>query len=157
MTRRNPGGVDPDGLLAQLDKKLATIREATRQANEAIQGVKEVMREAKKYREDLEIATQKAVDERVAEAVAIGLETFKEALDGAIESGTERTYKRFDELTSLLMGEDRASRRQGHKSLKEMTLDKLDIQPHKYNPQLGHPGICLDCRFPFDNKEIHPE
>lgn len=157
MTRRNPGGLDSDGLLAQLDGKLAAIKEATREANEAIQGVKEVMREAKAYRADLETATQKAVDERISEAVAVGLASFQEALDAAIETGTERTYKRFDELTSLLLGEDKANRRRGHESLAELAMKKVGIKPHKYNPMDEQPAICLDCKAPFSNKEVHPE
>ena len=157
MTRRNPGGVDPDGLLAQLDKKLAAIKDATRQANEAIQGVKEVMREAKAYRADLEIATQKAVDERVAEAVAIGLETFKEALDGAMTSATEATYARFDQLIALLLGEDKATQRLGRRSYAELVLNKAGLMPHKYSPLDDDPDQCIHCRIPQSNKEVHPE
>jgi flagellar biosynthesis chaperone FliJ len=120
VTRRNPGGVDPDGLLVQLDKKLEAIKSETRKANEAIQGLREVMREAKQYREELESAAQEAVDTRVSDAVATGLESFKEALDKAIEEGTQRTYGRFDELTNLLLGDTKSQKRRGEFSLTEI-------------------------------------
>lgn len=157
MTRKNPGGIDPNGLLAQLDTKLTAIKTATREANEAIQGVREVMREAKQYRKELEAAAQEAIDTRIAEAVATGLETFHEALTAAIDGGTERTYRRFDELTELLLGEDKKNRRQGHSSLAELTHIKAGIKPHKYNPLDEQPAICMECRFPQSNKEVHPE
>lgn len=120
MTRRNPGGTDPEGFLAQLDRRVAAVKEATREANEAIQGLREIMREAKRYKKDIEEATQKAVDERVSEAVAIGLEAFNEALGKAIDGATEKTYARFDELTALLLGETKSQRRRLGESLPEM-------------------------------------
>lgn len=116
MARKNEGGINPDAI----DAKVAALKAVTREANEAVQAVREVMREAKKYREELESSTQKVVDDRVAEAVAIGMESFKEALDKAIEGATERTYGRFDELAALLLGEDRKSVRKGQMTMPEM-------------------------------------
>jgi uncharacterized phage infection (PIP) family protein YhgE len=157
MARKNPAGIDPDSFLAQLDKKLAAIKEATREANESIQGIKEVIREAKQYRKELNEATQEAIDTKVADAVAAGLETFKDALDAAIDGASERTYRRFDQLTELLLGEDQKNRRQGNRSIAELTMIRAGVAPHKYNPMDEQPAICLDCRFPFSNKEVHPE
>lgn len=162
MARQNPGGINPESLLAQLDNKLATIKEATREANESIQGVREVMRDAKKYREELETFTQKIVDERVAEAVAIGLESFKESLDAALEGATKATYGRFDQLSELLLGEDKASRRKGIQTLPEVIMERVDVKPHEFvaigpDSPLRPCLDCLHCRYPRGNKVIHPE
>lgn len=151
MSRKNPGGIDPDGLLVQLDTRLAAIKQATREANEAIQGVKEVLREAKQYRAELEESTQKIVDDRVSEAVAIGLEAFKESLDKAIEGATKQTYARFDELTSLLLGETKTQRRRGEFSLTEIVEQRAGkkVEDSVLDPNCTHnftiSGKCLNC------------
>lgn len=129
MARKNPGGHDPEGVVTQIDAKIAQLKEATREANEATKGVHEAIREGKAILKGIEEAAQIAIDTRVAEAVAIGLESFKEALDGAIESGTERTYKRFDELAELLLGEDKGTRRKGLASLPEIIEAKTGRKP----------------------------
>lgn len=163
MARRNPGGVtDLDKKLELYDQKVLQLRTATREANEAIQGVREVMREASRYRQEIEDFIQRSVDGRVSDAVAIGLESFKEALDGALESATERTYGRFDQIAELLLGEDRASQRKGLETIPELVMKKVDVKPHQFVP-LGPDGPndpcldCQDCRYPLGNKVVHPE
>ncbi len=158
MTRKNEGGIN----YSDLDKKIAALKTATREANEAIQGLREVMKDARQYRKELEASMQKAVDERVSDAVATGLESFQEALGKAIDGATEKTYARFDQITELLLGESKGIRRREGASLPEIIMDRVGVEPHQFVPIGPNSGWhaadeCQRCKYTQSNKEVHPE
>jgi LPS O-antigen subunit length determinant protein (WzzB/FepE family) len=100
--------------------EVAELREATRQAHEALKDLRLAVKEAVKLKDSIEQAAQVAMDERIAPAVEKGLEEFRESLKKAIDTGTEAVFHRFDTVADTLLGEDRATRRQGKPSIPEM-------------------------------------
>lgn len=112
------------GDLDELPGQLIELRELIRQAHEAVSDLRVAIREAKTMRDTLPEAAQKAVTEQLGAEVESGLKSFGEALDKAIDTGTQAVFRRFDKIEKLLLGEDPKSVRAGKPSIPQM-LDTI--------------------------------
>lgn len=108
------------GDLDELPGQLIELRELIRQAHEATSDLRAAIREAKTMRDSLPAAAQKAVTEQFSAEVESGLRSFREALDKAIDTGTQAVFRRFDRIEKLLLGEDDKSVRAGKRSIPQM-------------------------------------
>jgi len=106
--------------LDELPRQLTELRDLIRQAHEATRDLRAVLREAKAVRDSLPAAAEKAVTEKFQAEVQSGLASFQDALDKAIEDGTQAVFRRFDKLEKLLLGEDDKSVRAGKPSIPQM-------------------------------------
>ncbi len=106
--------------LEDLPRQLVELRDLIRQAHEAVSDLRAVLREARAVRDSLPAAAEKAVSERFGAEVESGLESFRKALDKAIDSGTQAVFRRFDRIEHLLLGEDPKSVRAGKASIPQM-------------------------------------
>lgn len=107
------------------EEELAALREATKRAHEVLKDLRQMVREAKDLVQVIDKAAGVAVEQRVQPAVDQGLEEFSEALKTAIDDGTEAVFKRFDTISDTLLGEDKASRRQGKPSIAELAERRM--------------------------------
>ena len=106
--------------LDELPRQLTELRDLIRQAHEATRDLRAVLREAKAVRDSLPAAAEKAVTEKFQAEVQSGLASFQDALDKAIEDGTQAVFRRFDRIEKLLLGEDDKSVRAGKPSIPQM-------------------------------------
>lgn len=99
-----------------IDEKLKeTIREA--------RGVlKDLIRE----RKELEKTIAKIVDGRIEDEIEKGLKEFGRALLKAVKTSEAAIFKRFDNLTETLMGEDRQSRKKGNAPLEVLLVEYME-------------------------------
>lgn len=105
--------------------EITQLREATREAHEAAQAIKE-QRTLLKQEAD---AVLDRIDDWVTERVTTELSRLTEAVGKAIDSATVGVYKRFDTIAEILLGEDARSKRSGYPSLTkyaERVRDLLD-------------------------------
>jgi LPS O-antigen subunit length determinant protein (WzzB/FepE family) len=112
------------------DEKIAQLKQATREANEAIQGMRDATREAKAVLAEVKEAAQKSVDAYVMPEVEKCVAALQEATNGAVEAATERVFNRFDGLTNLLLGTDRASLKTGELSIPELIEKRVARENH---------------------------
>ena len=106
--------------LDELPRQLTELRALIRQAHEVTSDLRAVLREARAVRDSLPAAAEKAVSEQLGAEVKAGLDSFQNALDKAIDSGTDAVFRRFDRLEKLLLGEDGKSVRAGRPSIPDM-------------------------------------
>lgn len=109
------------------------LREASREAHEAIQDLRVAMKDGKQLLQEIRTAAKGAVDEQVEAAIEAAVMRLKEAVEAAIEPATAEVFKRFDTITDTLMGEDRRSRRQGKPSVPEMIDERMHPHRGDYN------------------------
>jgi hypothetical protein len=109
------------------DDEIAALRQATREAHEALADLRREMKAAEQLRADLATTAEVSVTEQVVPFVQKGLEEFGVELKKAIDIGTEAVYARFDELGDLLLGEDKVSRRKGLRSLPQLAEEKARL------------------------------
>lgn len=88
-------------------EEIAALKAATREAHEAIKGLREAQRDMKALLAEIEAAARKSVEERIDEAIVAGLAEYDAKLIEAIEKGTQATYDRFDLLATICLGEER--------------------------------------------------
>ena len=106
--------------LDELPGQLPELRDLIKRAHEATSDLRAVLREAKAVRDSLPAAAEKAVSEQLGAEINEGLASFQEALDQAIDNGTDAVFKRFDKIEKLLLGEDPTSVRAGKPSIPQM-------------------------------------
>jgi multidrug efflux pump subunit AcrB len=80
---------------------LAAIKRATREMHEAIKDARQVKREML----DVVEALAPTIDRRIEDEVAAGLARYQESLNDAITKATAATYRRFDTLADIILGE----------------------------------------------------
>ena len=106
--------------LDELPRQLTELRDLIRQAHEATSDLRAVLKEARAMQDTLPAAAEKAVTEKFSAEVQSGLVSFQDAMDKAIEDGTQAVFRRFDRIEKLLLGEDDKSVRAGKMSIPDM-------------------------------------
>ena len=106
--------------LDDLPGQLLKLRDLIRQAHEATRDLRAAVREAGAMRDSLPAAAEQAVTEKFSAEVESGLASFGEALDKAIEDGTQAVFRRFDKIEKMLLGEDDKSIRAGKPSIPQL-------------------------------------
>ena len=101
-------------------EEVEQLRQATREAHEVLKDLRRAVRDGQQLVKSIEAAARVAVESRMEPVVKQSLKEFGQALDKAIEDSTEAVFRRFDRITELLMGEDRASQRQGKPTIPEL-------------------------------------
>ena len=94
-------------------EEVEQLRQATREAHEAMKDMKLLMRDARCLIADIREAAYQEVNAVVAVYVREGMAAHQRAIEDAIADGTNLVYQRFAELGDILMGEDRGSKKQG--------------------------------------------
>jgi Sec-independent protein translocase protein TatA len=103
----------PEDSLQAYVAAASDLRELITEAHKAIKDLKNVMREAKEFHEEL----TGSIESKIETTVENGLAQFGKELTDAIDVGTEKVFKRFEEITAICLGEDPKSRRIGLPSL----------------------------------------
>jgi hypothetical protein len=95
------------------------LRQATREAHEAMKDMKLLMRDVRVVIAELHEAAGTDVRDLLDSAVKAGMQAHKDAIGDAIEEGTKMVFRRFAELGEAMLGEDRAGKRNGS-AIKEL-------------------------------------
>jgi hypothetical protein len=98
------------------------LREATREAHEAMKDMKCLMRECRALMDEMRVVAAREVNRTVHAEIQAGLAAHEKAIIEAVQDGTNAVYARFAELGDILLGEDRSSVRAGH-SIRRMVQD----------------------------------
>jgi hypothetical protein len=101
----------PAEITPELAAFLSELKQATREAHEAAQSIREALREAKAFA--AEQLKADAIEARIAEHVKQGLAEYDKVLMTAIDTATDKVYERFDLISQICLGEDFASKRDG--------------------------------------------
>jgi hypothetical protein len=108
------------GDLDELPARLIDLRDLIRQAHEATCDLRAVLREARALRDSLPAAADKAVSETIQPEIKTGLDSYHDALEKAVEDGSQAVFRRFVRIEKLLLGEDDRSARAGKPSIPQM-------------------------------------
>ena len=117
---------------------LLALKEATREAHEALQDLRAVVKEAKAIKGTLRDEAIEALANGVRDIVAAGLGSYAKMITGAIDDAVDRVNKRFDTLADVLMGEDKRTRRRGEPSLLELAEAHRDANQQAEEVPDGH-------------------
>lgn len=109
------------------DEKIAQLKAATREANEAIKGLREAERDLKKVVATIEGMASKTVGALVEEAAKAQIARLAAATDKAIDDTSEAIDKRFQQVADILLGEDKKSRRSGRPSIPELAEQRKRV------------------------------
>lgn len=99
-----------DQRIQRAEAAAATLREATREAHEAMQGLRALKREVIRDFDVRVAALSGATERTIHDTVEAGLDRYKATLDKAIVSATQAVYDRFDLLATIMLGEERTER-----------------------------------------------
>jgi hypothetical protein len=110
------------------DEEVAALKEATREAHEAMKDLNMLIQLAKATVKELNAAVSEALEEGIGKQVQEGLDAYKDSLGNAIDTATESIYKRFDMIADLLLGEDKQSKRAGKASIAELVEKKVRVE-----------------------------
>lgn len=102
------------------------LRAATREAHEAMQGLRDVMRELRTLKGEVEEAAGRVFAERMEEQVAAGLEHYHSRISQAIEDTTEAVDRRFQTIADILLGEEKSQKRKGMETIAELAEKVAD-------------------------------
>lgn len=105
-----------------VEEDIAALKQATREAHEAIQESKDV----KKELEATWARISEEIENHIESEVAIGLTKYSGSILTAIEDATQRVYERFDLIADILVGEDKQSRRKGLPSITELVEQRVE-------------------------------
>jgi Lon protease-like protein len=95
--------------IADAERAGAELKEAVRQAHEAIRDLKSLMKEWKALQAEIPKEARKEFDALVNTVVVQGLADYRESLQAAIKRADAAVERRFDKLTSIMLGEDQRS------------------------------------------------
>lgn len=109
------------------DEEVARLKEATREAHEALKDLKRGVEEAKEAHRLLHACVEQALNDGIGKQVQEGLDEYKESLAAAIDGATEAVYKRFDQIADILTGEDKQSKRAGKPSIPDLVRRRAQI------------------------------
>jgi hypothetical protein len=84
-------------------RELAELKQATREAHEAIKDLRTVLAEARVFQAE-SLAAQ--VDTKVHDQVADGLARYQGTLAKAVDDATAAVFRRFDTIVANLLGHD---------------------------------------------------
>lgn len=110
----------------QLEDEVAALKAATREAHETIQGLREACKEAEGWFVKLKGIARTEVDDVLKPVVEEKVEELGVATKEAISQAVDRVNTQFDELASILLGEDKKSVRTGKPSLKQIIERKVE-------------------------------
>jgi len=100
-----------------VEEDVDALRRATREAHETLQACRLVIRDMKQMQEEFRTELDQAMEERVADIVKVGLESYRASIDTAISNATATVFNRFDTIADLLLGEHKSQRRRGELGL----------------------------------------
>ena len=100
-------------------EEAADLRAAIREAHEAMQGLRDLIREWRALKAELEAASAQVFTDRMEAAVQEGLDSYAESIGKAIDDATAAVDRRFDTIASIMLGEDPATVRKGLPSIKD--------------------------------------
>lgn len=109
------------------EEEVERLRVATREAHEAMKDMKALMKEAREVMGEMLAAVGTDVDERIEAAVADGLKELGTSIEKATDDATEAVYRRFDQITDILLGEG-SGRRKGEPSIPELLMERQGKQ-----------------------------
>jgi ElaB/YqjD/DUF883 family membrane-anchored ribosome-binding protein len=87
------------------------LKEATREAHEAMKDLRDLMREVEPLLDRLRVAAHEDVDKKLTETVAAGLAEYERTIKEHADKVGETIIKRFDGIYDLLMGKTPAQKR----------------------------------------------
>ena len=99
------------------EEEIAALKQATREAHEARSDLQLVIKEAKKYFEE---ELKDKAETIIKMHVTLGLQEYSRDIKTAIDKATQAVYNRFDKIVDTMLGEDKASKRQGRPSIPEL-------------------------------------
>lgn len=102
-----------------IEEEVVDLRQATREAHEAMQGMRDLIREVKAVTAEARTVADEVFSERMSAQVEAGLASYRESINTAIENATQAVYARFDTITDLMLGESKGQRREGLTPLSE--------------------------------------
>lgn len=92
-------------------KAVTDLKEATREAHEAIKDLRALLKDCHSARQAMESTrdellslSHEVFDQRMNEQVEDGLNTYRQTLDKALEDSTDAVFARFDRLFRVMMG-----------------------------------------------------
>lgn len=109
------------------DEEVARLKEATREAHEALKDLNVMIQMAKATAKELNACVEEALNDGIGKQVQEGLDEYKESLAAAIDGATEAVYKRFDQIADILTGEDKQSKRAGKPSIPDLVRRRAQI------------------------------
>ena len=127
----------PPSSLDELPGQLIELRELITEGHGLVQDLTRLLREARQLRDNL----PEAVIARIDNAVAAGLRDYQDALGIAIDKATDATYKRFDVLSAICLGQDPRSVRTGVTSVPDLLRDYIAAKGLPYRLVHVPPGI----------------
>lgn len=114
MTRMTPD---------KADEKIARLEKALAEANVVLADLKSTVREAQGMTDEIRKMIEDGFEDKIADKVASTLTEYQDSLDKAIEDAQAAVFKRFDELTNMLLGETKKVRGRGESM--EMFVKKV--------------------------------
>ena len=112
----------------------AEVRGAIREAHEVIKDLNAAIKRAEKVAEQIAEVAAMSVSDRLDEAVAVGLASYRAAIDTAIENATEAVFKRFDTLGELLLSKplmvaiEANNQQQAETAVQQLVARRLDAE-----------------------------
>jgi chromosome segregation ATPase len=98
---------------AQLDAKIAELKELVREANGTLNDIRKERRAVEKTIREFRDGLEEHLNVIIEQAVATGLTELSESIEKAIGNATEAVYRRFDVIADALTGNDPESRAAG--------------------------------------------
>jgi hypothetical protein len=132
MARVNRTSISVD----EIDAKVLALKGAVSEGNIFLADFKSTIKEGRGLLDDIQKIIDEGVGDKVETAVANEIAKLNEATSNAIESTETAIFKRFDQLTSLLMDGTKGHRTQGGHSLEQM-IESVNRQVLA--------GRCLSC------------
>lgn len=125
------------GSLEELPAQLIELRELLAEGHGLIKDLTRLLREARQARDSL----PGAVIAKIDDAVATGLKEYQDVLGKAIDEATAATYRRFDTLTAICLGQDPHSVRTGVTSVPDLLRDYIAAKGLPYRLVHVPPGL----------------
>lgn len=98
-----PGIEDLQKNLDRLEKAQAETREVVREAHEAIQTMRQLLKDLREVREAFSHGVKKEVDDALLRQVTAGLAEFNTSLERVTESSRDHVVTEFEKLKNILM------------------------------------------------------
>lgn len=107
--------------IAKFEAAEEILRGVTRTAHEATKDLRLAIREGRALVDEIHAAAQVAVDARLEPIVTAEVTKLGEATEAAMREAVDKVGREFDKLEAMYLGEDKASRRAGRESIRDLT------------------------------------
>lgn len=97
-----------------------SLREATREAHEAIKDLRFLIQQSQGVIVDIHNAAQVGVDERITPILKSEIAKLGDATKSAMREAVEKVGEEFQRLEDILLGQDKQSKRQGKSTIPEL-------------------------------------